>query len=45
MTEKTQMQVLKIDLNSIPEYQGAKEKQETLVKENPNVEIEDSTTY
>ncbi len=45
MTEKTQMQVLKIDLNSIPEYQGAKEKQETLVKENPYVEIEDSTTY
>jgi len=45
MTQKTQMQVLKIDLNSIPEYQGAKEKQENLVKENPFVEIEDSATY
>ncbi len=45
MTQKTQMQVLKIDLNSIPEYQGAKEKQESLVKENPFVEIVDSATY
>lgn len=45
MTQKSEMQVLTIDLNSIPEYQGAKEKQENLVKENPYVEIDDSTTY
>ncbi|MFW5758486.1 MAG: hypothetical protein ACOCYO_07385, partial [Bacteroidota bacterium] len=37
--------VIKFDFRKLPEYNGAKERQEKLVKENPFIEVADNETY